>query len=42
MFAHTAEMATRATEYKAKGGLFDLMARFCEKAIANRIKKAHG
>jgi hypothetical protein len=36
----TAEMATKATEYKAKRGLNDFTARSGEKAIANRIKKA--
>jgi hypothetical protein len=42
MFPRIGEMATKATEYKAKRGLIDLTARFCKKAIANRIKKAHG
>jgi hypothetical protein len=41
MFRRTAEMATKATEYKPKRGLIDLTARFCKKAMANRIKKAH-
>jgi uncharacterized protein YggU (UPF0235/DUF167 family) len=42
MFPRTAEMATKATEYKANRELIDLTARFCKKAIANRIKRAHG
>ena len=34
-------MATKATEYKAKRGLFDLRSPIREKAIANRVKRAH-
>ena len=30
-----------ATEYKAKRGLFDLRSPIREKAIANRVKRAH-
>jgi chorismate mutase len=41
MFRRTAEMATKATEYKAKRGLFDLRPPIREKAIANRVKRAH-
>jgi hypothetical protein len=37
-----AEMATKAAEYKARRGLFDLTPPTREKAIANRTKRAHG
>jgi hypothetical protein len=36
------KMATKAVEYKATAGLFDLMRPFCEKAMANRAERAHG
>src|SRR6266487_3839603 len=42
LFRRSAEMATKATEYKATRGLFDLTLQSREKAIANRAKRAHG
>jgi hypothetical protein len=42
MFRRTAQMATKAAEYKARRWLFDRRYRFREKAIANRAKRAHG
>jgi hypothetical protein len=42
LFRRSAEMATRAAEYKATRRLFDLTLQSREKAIANRTKRAHG
>jgi hypothetical protein len=38
----TAQMATNAAEYKASRRLFGPRRRFRKKAIANRVKRAHG
>ncbi len=42
LFPGSAEMATKAAEYKATRRLFDLTLQSREKAIANRAKRAHG
>lgn len=42
LFRRTAEMATKALEYKARRRFLDRCGRFGEKAIANRTKRAHG